>query len=266
MCSSAAAMLVDAAVATGFAMAVSYPRAGNIGGGGFMVIHLAKGNQDIAIDYRETAPAATTRDIFLGTDGKPDQAKSLNSALGIGVPGTVAGLALALDQYGSGKFTLAELLKPAIAMANDGIPVADDIADTLTEGHLRLARWPASAKFLAGAGGRAAARGRSADPEGPRANAFRDRRTRAARLLSGPGRGKAGDGDPRRRRHHDAGRSEIVRADHPGAGARQLPRLRHCLHAAAVVRRRGAAGNPQHPRRLSSAGNASKARRPRCIS
>jgi gamma-glutamyltranspeptidase/glutathione hydrolase len=144
---------VDAAVATGFAMAVSYPRAGNIGGGGFMVIHLAKGNQDIAIDYRETAPAATTRDIFLGTDGKPDQAKSLNSALGIGVPGTVAGLALALDQYGSGKFTLAELLKPAIAMANDGIPVADDIADTLTEGHLRLARWPASAKFLAGAGG-----------------------------------------------------------------------------------------------------------------
>src|SRR6202044_1747047 len=62
---------VDAAVATGFAMAVTYPRAGNIGGGGFMVIHLAEGNRDIAIDYRETAPAATTRDIFLGADGKP---------------------------------------------------------------------------------------------------------------------------------------------------------------------------------------------------
>ncbi len=57
---------VDAAVATGFAMAVTYPRAGNIGGGGFMVMHLAEGNRDIAIDYRETAPAATTRDIFLG--------------------------------------------------------------------------------------------------------------------------------------------------------------------------------------------------------
>jgi gamma-glutamyltranspeptidase / glutathione hydrolase len=150
---------VDAAVATGFAMAVTYPRAGNIGGGGFMVIHLAKdnqvaeGNRDIAIDYREIAPAATTRDIFLGPDGKPDQARSLNSALGIGVPGTVAGLALALDKYGSGKFTLAELLKPTIALATGGIPVADDIADTLSEGRERLSRWPASAKFLSNADG-----------------------------------------------------------------------------------------------------------------
>ena len=63
---------VDAAVATGFALAVTYPRAGNIGGGGFMVIHSAERNEDIAIDYRETAPAATTRDMFLGADGKPD--------------------------------------------------------------------------------------------------------------------------------------------------------------------------------------------------
>src|SRR5581483_7729042 len=93
---------VDAAVATGFAMAVTYPRAGNIGGGGFMVIHLAASGEDIAIDYRETAPAATTTDIFLGPDGKPDPAKSRDSALGIGVPGTVAGLALALEKYGSG--------------------------------------------------------------------------------------------------------------------------------------------------------------------
>jgi len=139
---------VDAAVAVGFTMAVTYPRAGNIGGGGFMVIHLAQDNQNIAIDYRETAPAATTRDIFLGPDGKPDQTKSLDSALGIGVPGSVAGLSLALEKYGSGKFTLAELLKPAIALANDGIKITDDIADTLAEGHERLARWPASAKFL----------------------------------------------------------------------------------------------------------------------
>jgi gamma-glutamyltranspeptidase/glutathione hydrolase len=139
---------VDAAVAVGFTMAVTYPRAGNIGGGGFMVIHLAQQNQDIAIDYRETAPAATTRDIFLGPDGKPDQTKSLNSALGIGVPGTVAGLALALEKYGSGKFTLAELLQPAIALANNGIKVADDIADTLGEGRERLSRWSVSAKFL----------------------------------------------------------------------------------------------------------------------
>src|SRR4051794_35098073 len=97
---------VDAAVATGFAMAVSYPRAGNIGGGGFMVIHSADRNEDIAIDYRETAPSATTHDIFLGADGKPDIAKSRDSALGIGVPGTVAGLTLALEKYGSGQITL----------------------------------------------------------------------------------------------------------------------------------------------------------------
>src|SRR6476620_6873556 len=83
---------VDAAVATGFAMAVTYPRAGNIGGGGFMVIHSAERQADVAIDYRETAPGAMTRDIFLGANGKPDIEKSRDSALGIGVPGTVAGL------------------------------------------------------------------------------------------------------------------------------------------------------------------------------
>ena len=104
---------VDAAVATGFAMAVTYPRAGNIGGGGFMVIHSRERGEDVSIDYRETAPAATTPEIFLGPDGKPDIAKSRDSALGVGVPGTVAGLTVALERYGSGKFTLAELLKPA---------------------------------------------------------------------------------------------------------------------------------------------------------
>src|SRR6476620_8983179 len=122
---------VDAAVATGFALAVTYPRAGNIGGGGCMVIHSAERGQDIAIDYRETGPAAMTRDIFLGPDGKPDGYKSRNSALGIGVPGTVAGLALALEKYGSGKFTLTQILKPSIELAQNGFVVADDMADTL---------------------------------------------------------------------------------------------------------------------------------------
>ena len=140
---------VDAAVATGFALAVTYPRAGNIGGGGFMLIHLADSRRDIAIDYRETAPDAIRRDIFLGADGAPDPAKSRNSALGIGVPGTVAGLALALDKYGSGKFTLARLLKPAITLARDGLEIADDSADTLSQSHDRLARWPSSTKIFA---------------------------------------------------------------------------------------------------------------------
>jgi gamma-glutamyltranspeptidase/glutathione hydrolase len=144
---------VDAAVATGFALAVTYPRAGNIGGGGFMIIHSAERHEDVAIDYRETAPAAATRDMFLGTDGKPDIARSRDSALSIGVPGTVAGLALALEKYGSGRFTLADLLKPAIALARDGFVIADDMADTLPGIARRLARWPASAKVFSRADG-----------------------------------------------------------------------------------------------------------------
>src|SRR6202012_6101914 len=139
---------VDAAVATGFAMAVTYPRAGNIGGGGFMVIPLAKENKDIAIDYRETAPAATTRDMFLGADGKPDPAKSRDSALGIGVPGTVAGLALALEKYDSGKFTLGQLIKPWIDFGRDGFALTDAMANTLPQWYRRLAKWPASAKVF----------------------------------------------------------------------------------------------------------------------
>nr|WP_312017328.1 gamma-glutamyltransferase [Bradyrhizobium sp. AUGA SZCCT0431] len=144
---------VDAAVATGFALAVTYPRAGNIGGGGFMVIHSAERNEDVAIDYRETAPSAATRDMYLGADGKPDTDKSRNSALGIGVPGTVAGLALALEKYGSGKFTLAQIIQPSIELARDGFMVADDMADTLSDMYRRMARWPNSAKSFSRADG-----------------------------------------------------------------------------------------------------------------
>jgi gamma-glutamyltranspeptidase / glutathione hydrolase len=144
---------VDAAVATGFALAVTYPRAGNIGGGGFMVIHSAERNEDVAIDYRETAPAAATRDMYLGADGKPDTDKSRNSALGIGVPGTVAGLALALEKYGSGKFTLPQIIQPSIDLARDGFIVADDMADTLSDMYRRMARWPNSTKSFSRADG-----------------------------------------------------------------------------------------------------------------
>jgi gamma-glutamyltranspeptidase / glutathione hydrolase len=139
---------IDAAVATAFTMAVTYPRAGNIGGGGFMVIHSAERHEDIAIDYRETAPAATTPDIFLGADGKPDTVKSRDSALGIGVPGTPAGLALALQKYGTGKFSLAELLQPAIDLARNGVLITDDSADTLPDLRRRLERWPSTAKIF----------------------------------------------------------------------------------------------------------------------
>src|SRR5450755_4744497 len=138
---------VDAAVAVGFALAVTYPRAGNIGGGGFMVIHLTKDNHDTTIDYRETAPAAATAEMFLDAQGEPDPAKSRDSALSVGVPGTVAGLALAHQKYGSGKLSLADLIRPAIELARNGVDIVDDIADTLPRARARFARWPSSAPF-----------------------------------------------------------------------------------------------------------------------
>jgi gamma-glutamyltranspeptidase/glutathione hydrolase len=138
---------VDAAVAVGFALAVTYPRAGNIGGGGFMVIHRA-GGDDTTIDYRETAPQAINEKSFLDPQGNADPQKSRDSALAIGVPGTVAGLALAEEKYGSGRFTLAELIVPAIVLARDGIPIADDTADSLPNDRPRLARWPSSAQIF----------------------------------------------------------------------------------------------------------------------
>jgi gamma-glutamyltranspeptidase/glutathione hydrolase len=143
---------VDAAVATGFAMAVTYPRAGNIGGGGFMVIHLAKGNRDLAIDYRETAPAAATPAMFLDARGAPDPAKSRDSGVAVGVPGTVAGLALAHEKYGSGKLSLADLMAPAIDLASSGFPIRDDLADSLPRAAKRLARWPSSARIFLNGG------------------------------------------------------------------------------------------------------------------
>jgi gamma-glutamyltranspeptidase/glutathione hydrolase len=139
---------VDAAVAIGFALAVTHPQAGNIGGGGFMLIHLTGRDEDVAIDYRETAPAATTRDVFLDEKGEADPRKSRDSGLGIGVPGAVAGLALALERYGSGKFSLAQLIAPALAAARNGIVVEDNLADALPAAQPRLARWPSTVKIF----------------------------------------------------------------------------------------------------------------------
>ena len=138
---------VDAAVAVGFALAVTLPRAGNIGGGGFMLIHRADLGKTVAIDYRETAPAATTKDVFLDANGEADPFKSRFSGLAIGVPGTVAGLELAWRKYGSGKFTFAELVAPAAALAHQGLTVDDDVADTLPLAAPILAKHPSSARI-----------------------------------------------------------------------------------------------------------------------
>ncbi|GAB3324052.1 gamma-glutamyltransferase family protein [Haliea atlantica] len=113
---------VDAAVATGFALAVSYPRAGNLGGGGFMLIHLDEEDRQTFIDYRETAPAAATRDLFLDEQGEIDRQRSYFSHLSSGVPGTVAGLILAQERYGT--LPLPRVLAPAIALAEEGLEVS----------------------------------------------------------------------------------------------------------------------------------------------
>ncbi len=139
---------VDAAVAVGFALAVTLPRAGNLGGGGFMLLYLAKEKKTVAIDYRETAPADTGRDVFLDAAGEAVAAKSRDTGLGAGVPGTVAGLSLALRKYGSGKFSFAELVAPAVALARDGIEVEDDLADSLPFAQARLARFPSAARIF----------------------------------------------------------------------------------------------------------------------
>ena len=105
---------VDAAVATAFALAVAFPTAGNLGGGGFMVARV--GGKSYALDFRETAPAAATRDMYLGPDGKPTR-DSREGWRSVGVPGSVAGLWEAWHTLGSKKKTWAELLAPAIELA-----------------------------------------------------------------------------------------------------------------------------------------------------
>ena len=113
---------VDAAVATGFALAVTYPKAGNIGGGGFMLIHMAEDNHQTLVDYRETAPAAASRDMFLKDNGELDRGLEFFSRQSAGVPGTVAGLLHALDNYGT--MSRQQVLAPAIALAEQGFPVS----------------------------------------------------------------------------------------------------------------------------------------------
>jgi gamma-glutamyltranspeptidase/glutathione hydrolase len=145
---------IDAAVAVGFALAVTLPRAGNIGGGGFMLIHLAREKRDIAIDYREMAGALTDRDVFLNDKGAFAPAKSQSSGLGTGVPGTVAGFAIAVEKYGSGKFSLAQLMAPAIALAREGFVVDADLADSLPIAGRRMARYPSSKAIFFGVDGK----------------------------------------------------------------------------------------------------------------
>lgn len=122
---------VDAAVAVGLALAVTLPRAGNLGGGGFMLVHLADKNKTIALDYREMAPAMAHRDMFLDQDGNVDPKKARFSLLSAGVPGTVAGLSHALEKYGT--MSWSDVIRPAIRIAAKGMVVSDDLSERIKE-------------------------------------------------------------------------------------------------------------------------------------
>jgi gamma-glutamyltranspeptidase/glutathione hydrolase len=142
---------VDAAVATGFSLAVTLPRAGNIGGGGFMLLHDAATGEEIAIDFRETAPLRATRDMYLDENGDVDVEKARFSHLSSGVPGTVAGLWHAHQKYG--RLPWKKVLEPAIRQAREGILISYDLANILAGNQARYCRNAATCGYFYKPGG-----------------------------------------------------------------------------------------------------------------
>src|SRR6266436_6230636 len=136
---------VDAAVATAFALAVVEPAAGNIGGGGFMLVRLAHGKTTF-FDYREVAPGRATREMYVGADGKLDPEASTIGYKSVAVPGTVAGLELALKTYGTMK--LADVLAPAIRLAEQGFPISPKLAREFGEERRDLQRFSISRRIF----------------------------------------------------------------------------------------------------------------------
>ncbi|WP_227697751.1 gamma-glutamyltransferase [Psychrobacter cibarius] len=137
---------VDAGVAVGFALAVTLPRAGNIGGGGFMMIYDAKQGKTVALDYREKAPSSASRDMYLDEDGNAVSDLSRYHGLAVGVPGTVAGLLKALEDHGT--MSRGQVMAPAIALAEDGIEVTAGLSESLTALSDRMQKWPSTKKVF----------------------------------------------------------------------------------------------------------------------
>lgn len=132
---------IDAAVATGFMLAVTYPSAGNIGGGGFMVIHLENGTET-TIDFREKAPSEAHRDMYLDDEGNYIEKLSREGYTSSGVPGSVAGLIYTLDKYGT--MSLKDVLEPAIKMAKNGFKISYEMAESINYYHDKFSEYPAS--------------------------------------------------------------------------------------------------------------------------
>lgn len=142
---------VDAAVAVGFALAVVLPRAGNIGGGGFMIVHDAKKKETKAINYREKAPLKATPNMFLDENGEVDKVRSKYHHQTVGVPGTVAGFALALEKYGT--MPISKVMQPAITLAKEGFPITWDLARVLEVYQKTMKDWPSSMEIFYKPGG-----------------------------------------------------------------------------------------------------------------
>jgi gamma-glutamyltranspeptidase / glutathione hydrolase len=153
---------VDAAIATAFALAVAFPTAGNVGGGGFMVALI--GGAPYALDFRETAPMAATRDMFLDASGKPTDGSRMGYRAS-GVPGSVAGLWEMYQRLGSKKKTWAELLAPAIRLADEGFDVEPPLAKSLADSADRFRPYPASASLFLPGGSPPAAGTRWRNPD-----------------------------------------------------------------------------------------------------
>lgn len=136
---------VDAAVAVAFALAVVEPAAGNIGGGGFMLVRLAEGRSTF-FDYREIAPGKATRDMYIKPDGTLDEEASVIGYKSVAVPGTVAGLALAQKTYG--KLRLVGVMAPAIRLAESGFSVSEKLADELEHERGSLEKFPLSRRIF----------------------------------------------------------------------------------------------------------------------
>ena len=133
---------VDAAVAVGFALAVALPNSGNIGGGGFMMVHDAQSGRNIALDFREVAPRGASRNMYLDGKGNVIDGKSLRTHHAVGVPGTVAGMTHALSRWGS--MPLSRVMAPAIALAESGYPVSATLAKMLEQERKNMGKWPAT--------------------------------------------------------------------------------------------------------------------------
>lgn len=137
---------IDAAVGVGFALAVVLPNAGNLGGGGFMLVQTAKGTKPVALDFREVAPASASRDMYLDAQDRVITGKSTQSPFAVGVPGSVAGLVRALQDYGT--LSLEQVIAPAIQLAENGFIVSAVLAEQFSLQRTHLGRWPGTREIF----------------------------------------------------------------------------------------------------------------------